>query len=75
MRGAFFSGVLPVSIGPMRKLLASGLKWLIAAALLAGCIHLPPEVAAVVREADPPGQNHFRPGPPPPAVASREVSR
>ena len=46
MRGAFFSGVLPVSIATMRKLLASALKWLIAAAPLAGCIHLPPEVAA-----------------------------
>ena len=33
-------------------------------ALLAGCIHLPPEVAAVVEQADPPGRNHFRPDPP-----------
>lgn len=29
--------------------------------ILAGCIHLPAEVAAVVQESDPPGRNHFRP--------------
>jgi len=29
--------------------------------ILAGCIHLPPEVAAVVRETDPPGHNNFLP--------------
>jgi hypothetical protein len=28
---------------------------------LGGCLHLPPEVAAVVRQSDPPGRNHFRP--------------
>lgn len=39
-------------------------------AALTGCIHLPPEVAAVVREADPPGQNHFLPAPPPEQVAT-----
>ena len=39
MRGAFFSGWRPASIGPVRTLLLMALV-----ALLAGCIHLPPEV-------------------------------
>lgn len=43
---------------------------MLALAALAGCIHLPPEVAAEVRAADPPGRNHFRPGPAPTPVAS-----
>lgn len=55
----------------MRRLFTA----LLACAPLAGCIHLPPEVAAVVREADPPGRNHFRPGPEPVPVASRESRR
>jgi len=59
VRGAFFSGWRPASIGPVRTLLLMALV-----ALLAGCIHLPPEVAAVVEQADPPGRNHFRPDPP-----------
>lgn len=49
---------------------------IIAALLLAsltGCMHLPPDVAAVVQEADPPGLNNFRPEPAPePAVAHAE---
>jgi hypothetical protein len=36
---------------------------------LAGCIHLPAEVAAVVRESDPPGLNNFRPETPPERAA------
>ncbi len=28
-------------------------------AILAGCIHLPAEVAAVVKQSDPAGSNHF----------------
>jgi hypothetical protein len=37
---------------------------------LAGCIHLPAEVAAVVRESDPPGLNNFRRVPPPEQAVS-----
>ena len=39
-------------------------------AILTGCIHLPPEVAAVVREADPPGLNNYLPEPPPEHTAT-----
>ncbi|MBN8280029.1 MAG: hypothetical protein J0M16_05435 [Gammaproteobacteria bacterium] len=53
----------------MRRLLTV----ILALPLLAGCIHLPPEVAAVVRDTDPPGQNHFRPGPAPVPVAARRA--
>lgn len=38
--------------------------------LLAGCIHLPAEVAAVVRESDPPARNNFRPEPLPERTAT-----
>jgi hypothetical protein len=38
---------------------------------LAGCIHLPAEVAAVVREYDPPALNNFRPEPLPERTAAR----
>ena len=37
---------------------------------LAGCIHLPAEVAAVVRESDPPALNNFLPEMPPVEAAS-----
>jgi len=39
-------------------------------AIPTGCIHLPPEVAAVVREADPPGLNNYLPEPPPERTAT-----
>lgn len=38
--------------------------------LLAGCIHLPAEVAAVVRESDPPALNNFLPEAPPVTAAT-----
>lgn len=38
--------------------------------LLAGCIHLPADVAAVVRESDPPARNNFRPEPLPERTAN-----
>lgn len=40
-------------------------------ASLTGCIHLPAEVAAVVRESDPPALNNFLPEAPPERAAAR----
>lgn len=37
---------------------------------LAGCIHLPANVAAVVRESDPPALNNFVPEAPPERTAT-----
>ncbi len=42
---------------------------------LGGCLHLPPEVAAVVRQSDPPGRNHFRPDTRPPQAATNAGPR
>jgi hypothetical protein len=51
--------------------------WITAPVLLAlaGCIHLPPEVAAVVRESDPPPLNNFRPDAPAEPTPERAVTR
>ena len=71
MRGAFFSATRPASIGAVRALAITVLLLL----PLAGCIHLPAEVAAVVRESDPPALNNFRPDAPAAPTPERTATR
>ena len=59
--GRFFFALPAATIRSMKFALTRVLLAAISTGGLAACIHLPPEVAAVVESPDPAGQNHYVP--------------